>query len=43
MSEAEDSVMMHKIKRFAGVLLLIDAITFTSLALYAAVMRTYGG
>lgn len=35
--------MMIKIKRIAGVLVLIDMIVFGSGALYALVMSTYGG
>jgi hypothetical protein len=35
--------MMIKIKRIAGVLVLIDVIVFCSGALYALVMSTYGG
>jgi hypothetical protein len=35
--------MMIKIKRIAGVLVLIDMIVFGSGALYALVMNTYGG
>ena len=40
---AEGSVMMIKIKRIAGVLVLIDVIVFGSSAIYALVMNTYGG
>lgn len=40
---AEGLVMMIKIKRVAGVLVLIDVIVFGSGALYALVMSTYGG
>jgi len=40
---SEGMVMMTKIKRFAGVLVLIDVIVFGSGALYALVMSTYGG
>lgn len=35
--------MMIKIKRFAGVLVLIDVIVFGFGVLYALVMNTYGG
>lgn len=35
--------MMIKIKRIAGVLVLIDVIVFGSGALYALLMNTYGG
>lgn len=35
--------MMIKIKRVAGVLVMIDVIVFGSGALYALVMNTYGG
>lgn len=40
---AEGTVMMIKIKRVAGVLVLIDVIVFGSGALYALLMNTYGG
>lgn len=40
---AEGTAMMIKIKRIAGVLVLIDMIVFGSGALYALVMSTYGG
>lgn len=35
--------MMIKIKRIAGVLVLIDVIVFGCGALYALVMNVYGG
>ncbi len=43
LAQAEGSAMMIKIKRIAGVLVLIDMIVFGSGALYALVMSTYGG